>query len=696
MAKTYLQKSESYLDRIIKEGKNSPHALEYQKVCKSLERLVKITNKLTDRNHKMTSEEFQKLTKGYANVQKACQEYLSKADQFDEYEKNRKGIISEISSVLNKDIRVLGSTDSLNPGTLSEIIDKSRTYKVVLDSKDFRKIGANLSSRIPIRTNKGTKGFFTPTSVYNLDPEWEKALEKVEERFSSVSEQIKEKVNLLKTNDALQYEFSSWIQDEPISEEMMYAPQTQKRMAKLASLLGMGNDSKEVRATFKNNQELYTALFEFSNSIVDLANKQVVIDDTGIKKGANISSRNCAMTNMAKLLGCGDLLAKSVHMKVEIDGEEIEGVFMETAEGSDLNRVQEDDLILDADGKSFENPDALMKIVDLQVLDFICGNTDRHMGNMVYQFKETSKGVVFTGVKGIDNDCSFGTPQIVPGDPIMRMVNPESMKLISEKMLKKLNDITPEMVQTALANDNLSQDEMNAAFDRITKVKEAVNFKLIQPINRKYWAKNDLYKHKLDENYFTRIYSIQASCSMGGYSRDIDNSSKVEYAQEVTNANHIMSTKDAAIRALREKLDNPKAKALFFNSSEYNMMEKRFLKIEKLTKELKENYTDMKKVPEELTNDLRTAYIELAEKTDRYIELKKLVPSSVNGQLRLEFARGLKEFADETLKDLGIYFERQTDKEVVKETKETKENEVEPIFEENDPILEEDDANLVM
>lgn len=660
MAKTYLQKNESYLDRIIKEGKNSLHAPEYQKVCKSLERLVKITNKLTDRNHKMTREEFQKLTKGYANVQKACQDYLSKADQFDEYEKNRKGIISEISSVLNKDIRVLGSTDPINPGTLSEIIDKSRTYKVVLDSKDFRKVGANLSSRIPIRTNKGTKGFFTPTSVYNPDADWKKALEKVEERFSSVSEQIKEKVNLLKTNDALQYEFSSWIQNDPIPQGKKYDPKTQNRMARLANLLGMGKDNREIQATFKNNQGLYTALFEFSNSIVDLANKQVIMADTGIKKGANLSSRNCAMTNMAKLLGCGDLLANSVPMKVEIDGEEIEGVFMETAEGSDINRVQEDDLILDADGKSFENPDALMKIVDLQVLDFICGNTDRHMGNMVYQFKETSKGVVFTGVKGIDNDCSFGTPQIVPGDPIMRMVNPESMKLISEKMLKKLNDITPEMVQTALANDNLSQDEMNAAFDRITKVKEAVNFKLIQPINRKYWAKNDLYKHKLDENYFTRIYSIQASCSMGGYSRDIDNSSKVEYAQEVTNANHIMSTKDAAIRALREKLDNPKAKALFFNSSEYNMMEKRFLKIEKLTKELKENYTDMKKVPEELTNDLRTAYIELAEKTDRYIELKKLVPSSVNGQLRLEFARGLKEFADETLKDLGIYLERQT------------------------------------
>ena len=65
MEKTYLQTSGAYIARIIKEGKKSPHAPEYQKICKSLESLVKITNKLTDRNHKMTSEEFKKLSKGY-------------------------------------------------------------------------------------------------------------------------------------------------------------------------------------------------------------------------------------------------------------------------------------------------------------------------------------------------------------------------------------------------------------------------------------------------------------------------------------------------------------------------------------------------------------------------------------------------------------------------------------------------------
>ena len=58
-------------------------------------------------------------------------------------------------------------------------------------------------------------------------------------------------------------------------------------------------------------------------------------------------------------------------------------------------------------------------------------------------------------------------------------------------------------------------------------------------------------------------------------------------------------------------------------------------------------------IPEELTDQLRDAYIDLAENTYRYIELKKLVPFQTRGQKRLEVARGLMSFANETLDKLG-------------------------------------------
>ena len=59
----------------------------------------------------------------------------------------------------------------------------------------------------------------------------------------------------------------------------------------------------------------------------------------------------------------------------------------------------------------------------------------------------------------------------------------------------------------------------------------------------------------------------------------------VKYAQEIVTANDIMADNESAISALREQMND--AKARIYNSSEYNMMKKRFEKIEKLTQQVK-------------------------------------------------------------------------------------------------------------
>ena len=127
------------------------------------------------------------------------------------------------------------------------------------------------------------------------------------------------------------------------------------------------------------------------------------------------------MTDVAKMLGCQNLIAKSIPMKVEINGKTVEGVFMEAAEGSDIDNLKVNDPLMKATEKSFDSKDALQQLADLQVLDFICGNTDRHMGNLFYKFKKNPKGEVkFVGVQGIDNDCAFGRIKITPPKRIMR------------------------------------------------------------------------------------------------------------------------------------------------------------------------------------------------------------------------------------------------------------------------------------
>ena len=62
----------------------------------------------------------------------------------------------------------------------------------------------------------------------------------------------------------------------------------------------------------------------------------------------------------------------------------------------------------------------------------------------------------------------------------------------------------------------------------------------------------------------------------------------------------------------------------------------------------------------------KLSYIEMAKKTERYIALKKIVPSTVKGEKRLDVAKDLKKSADFMLNKLHI----RLDKEVEKETEE--------------------------
>lgn len=669
MAKTNLQRNAAFYARLIKEAKESPNSEKYKAVCEALEKLVGASDTLKAVNHKMSQVEYTNLVKEYNGLQQACQTYLN-SDNFNEFEKKHKRIITDIANVAAMDMGVLEKCDPINPGTLSDIMDKSRTETVFLTKKNLPVVGAALSSRFPILTNSGKKGFFTVATKFNLDKDWQKSLEKYEGIFSKVSETCKERLQMLKTDGDFQARLAKLIPDTIYERKFINSKPVKIKMVQLAQVLGMGENTDDIVKLFKENKDLYGDLFKYCNSIVDLSNRQRVMDNAGIKKDSNISSRNCAMTDMAKLMGCSHLLANSVPMKVDIDGLEVEGVFMEAAEGTDLNRLKENDPIFQADFNSFENPVALQQIVDLQVLDFVCGNIDRHMGNMIYQFKKkTFGGVKFTGIKGIDNDCAFGTLDVNSGKNISNLVNVNNMKFITTDMAASLEKITEPMLKMKLAHHHLSSDEIKAAWGRLVKVRDAAKSGQLTIIDKSYWSKNPLSKYKGTSDYIEKFKAVQGSCAKENAFKEeyeseepsLEGSKTIKYAQEKVTAAEIMVENANNILALRKKMDD--SSSIIFGSSEYKLMKSSFEKIEKYTKEVK-GYKNIEQVPIETTNALRNAYIEMAKKTEQYIALKKIVPSTEKGEMRLNFAKDLKASADFMLNKLNIYLDKDAEKEI--------------------------------
>ena len=224
----------------------------------------------------------------------------------------------------------------------------------------------------------------------------------------------------------------------------------------------------------EGKQEIAKMLFDglkgFFSDYLRVLNKIDILETSGITVNSRIDQRNCAMTTMAALLGQPDLIAKSRPVILNQNGQNQQGVFMEQVDGLDLNRIDPKGINLDYDSFIYDHPDFLRSIADLQILDYICGNTDRHLGNMVYQTRSLDTNLCFTGLTGIDNDTSFGTIT----EAKMNMTNPADMFVVSETVAKNVLALTKDHLVTALMPYQLSQKEIDAAWKRTNQIQKNI------------------------------------------------------------------------------------------------------------------------------------------------------------------------------------------------------------------------------
>lgn len=137
----------------------------------------------------------------------------------------------------------------------------------------------------------------------------------------------------------------------------------------------------------------------------------------GIKNDVYVSRRNVASSIVAESLGL-DFIAKSRHAVLEKNGIYVPGNLMDKAEGrsfpkkTDIVPKKEGDTgALSEEGDpvvvEYRNS-ALKDMVSLQIFDFLCGQTDRHTGNLSYEWNKEGERVVISKVSAFDNDMAFG------------------------------------------------------------------------------------------------------------------------------------------------------------------------------------------------------------------------------------------------------------------------------------------------
>ena len=212
---------------------------------------------------------------------------------------------------------------------------------------------------------------------------------------------------------------------------------------------------------------------------------QFMGDGGPVYESGFMEKRNVAMSRVAELLGMGDVVARSRVVTFEEDGKKHKACFMDTAKGIQIYDGQKD-IVKTKDVEV--RPEAWKKAERLMILDTICGQVDRHIGNFFVQIEKGPDGkLVIVDLSGIDNDLAFANKPY-DEDQAERGILLDNFRgssrvpgagdgnslFIDETVAEKIRNLTEEDLRYAVG-DCLPEKDIQALWDRTKKVKDLLD-----------------------------------------------------------------------------------------------------------------------------------------------------------------------------------------------------------------------------
>ena len=401
-------------------------------------------------------------------------------------------VVDKLQGMMALDFNALRRYDPKKaPMSLPEIQEGTRTTVIDLRGKEFRTVGNQMNSRIPLSVvnAKGEKrpGVFTRATRSGVAKDFKaemnkaKALCRTEEERevldSFISAVRMKYIDAPKVGPGkvgpddsdeliIGYYFHNLGQNKAYRNRSMNVGDVRAEFKKLGLSASELPDEalNSVAETFtKHKNDIGTCMIPFYLEIPD---------------DSRLDSRNSAFSSLAGLLNVQDMVAHAENMQfIEEDGTVTEGTFMEYADGLDLAKKPEHCKHLAADPLpmgSETRGQFLSSLADLAVADFLGMNMDRHAGNVIYQVDQEGH---LTGVKAIDNDASFGPA-------VSHKASVRDLRVISKDMALKVSKLTPDMLKFSLRGHGLSEKEIECAGKRLTQLQDELTQKKIRVIDK--------------------------------------------------------------------------------------------------------------------------------------------------------------------------------------------------------------------
>lgn len=309
-----------------------------------------------------------------------------------------------------------------------------------------------------------------------------------------------------------------------------------------------------------------------NNALYDLDISQRMKEE---KMVTNMANRNVATSRVANLIGVGDIVEQSMMAKVKDKktGDVKTGSLMTKARGKEmkdtLDKEVRESLNLEKNilkreqmVKDMISPTMQKQLSSLQVLDYLCGQADRHRAN--YFVEKDAQGK-FSQIHGIDNDMSFSTGYDTIKDLIRRggvynlggagahqraVVDSEDNLLIphmDRQLAKNILDLKPEELKFVL-KDLLEPAFIDVALIRLQKLQNGIRKEMENKdstvfLNDSQWGDNTM------EDFLASGFRRKVSSKVAGREfeskRFFDLQFKTDEAVELTkNDNYIASLVD--------------------------------------------------------------------------------------------------------------------------------------------------------
>lgn len=366
--------------------------------------------------------------------------------------------------------------------SLPTILEESRIPVMDQGSKKIKAVGGAQSSRIPMTIigpdGKPMSGMFTKAQVFDpvgdlnrifsaaaqkASPGGKALLNGFMEAYRAYYTANPDEDHSVESNPLMAHDFLLNCR-KPNAKSTDLSLSTDRIAAELAKVRGVTPEQLKAAVGADALKALSSGMKQIAFDVSIKGSEARMSDQTRVDR------KNAGMSTVAELLGIRHVVCYATPMKLRgPDGKLVDGTFMAMAEGEDPMSPGRLGHLLDFDDLKNSDGRALESIADLQALDYICGNIDRHGYNLFYQ-ADRENG--FFNVQGIDNDSSFGL--IVPQkEKIRNMPNPFTMGVISKRTANQILKMNP--AELAFSLRGLIDDKaIDAACKRLYVLKEHI------------------------------------------------------------------------------------------------------------------------------------------------------------------------------------------------------------------------------